>query len=268
MPATMPRDRRLLRALRRGPAHGYGLAQELAGEADRATVYRRLGALQRAGLVHAQRIPGSGPDRKLLRLSPSGDAALRDELRDAMQLLLAAFDAQRPRGGEGMRLRGPIVVVSGSKLSAIELRILATFAQHAPRQTHLVLSPGARLPGAAPPGVAVSEAPWSALPFRDGYAKLLLCNEAPPSSALARAAREWGRVLHARGTLHVVGTAPLPRGVDPFVDFLAGLHAELFPDVARGPPAEALTEALRGAFRTVREEREADQLVWTARGPR
>jgi DNA-binding PadR family transcriptional regulator len=284
-PATRPPlDLRLLRALGQQPAHGYGLVRDLAAQGpapDRATVYRRLAALARAGLVAASKAPApdGGPPRTVYRLSAAGEEMLREELRAALRLLQEAaharLRAREPRRGGGGRRRGgreprpnfqgPIVFVSGSRLSGIELRILASMAQAQPRRVHLALPPGVALPGPAPAGVAVVEGAWASLPFRDGYTRLLMVNELPPSRGLARAAREWARVLAPSGTLHVVAPAPLPRGVDPFVDFLAGLHDELFPDQAGAPKPAAVTAALRERFASVDLGTESDQLVWTAR---
>jgi hypothetical protein len=111
----------------------------------------------------------------------------------------------------------------------------------------------------------VVEGTWRALPFRDGYARTLFVNELPPARALAASAQEWRRVLAPGGSLHAIAPAPLPRGTDPFIDFLAELHDELFPDQAGGPAPERVDAALRAAFGRVERARESNQLVWTAR---
>lgn len=267
-------DLRVLRALRAEPAHGYDLARTLAeggARPDVATVYRRLRRLASAGLVRRRAERGRGPERQVYALSAAGEEALRDDLREAMRALLEAYDARWRGGGRGgdgaawRRLRGPLAFVSGSRLSGIELRILAALAGHLPRQVHLVLPPGVPVPGAAPPGVAVVEAPWAALPFRDAYAGVVMVNELPPARGLARAAAEWRRVLRPGGTLHVIAPAPLPRGVDAFVDFLADLHDELYPDQAAAPPPPAVRRALKEAFGRVEEAEEGHQRVWTCR---
>lgn len=266
-------DLRILRALRAQPKHGYALVAELAADGpavDRATVYRRLAALARGGWIATSARKGRGAVRREHRLAPRGEQALREELRRAMELLLADHHARlrRDARGSGMgraRVEGPVVFVSGSRISAVEARILASFAASAPRRTHLVLPPGVAAPASLPATVAVAEAPWSALPFRDAYARLVLVNELPPARGLARAAREWARVLARSGTLHVVAPAPLPRGVDPFVDYLAALNEELFPDVARAPAPAAVERALASALGRVEVAREGGQIVWTAR---
>lgn len=274
MDATSPLDLRLLRALRE-PRHGYELAAVLArdGGPDRATVYRRLAALSRAGLVARAVERGRGPVRQVVRLTPAGEAVLRDELRAALRLLCEAHDAHwraTRRGARGpSNLEGPLVFVSASRMSGVELRILATMAGWMPRRVHLVLPPGMALPGEAPAGVAVVEAPWAALPFRDGYAGTLMVNELPPARGFPRAVREWRRVLAPHGTLSVIASAPLPRGLDRFVDFLADLHDELYPDQAGAPPPDEVTRVLRDAFGGVEDFPEANQRVWVAspRGP-
>jgi SAM-dependent methyltransferase len=221
--------------------------------------------------VRAREEQGPGPPRLVLAPAPAGEEALREEWRGAMRLLLEAFDARsRARARKGRargrvpRVRGPLVFVSGSRFSAVEQRILAALAEAMPRRVHLALPPGVPLPD-PPGGVAVVEAPWAALPFRDGYAGLLMVNELPPAPALPRAAREWRRVLAPGGTLHVIAPAPLPRGVDPFVDFLAELHDELYPDQAGAPSPEEVGRALRHAFGNLEEGSEANQRVWTCK---
>lgn len=276
MDATTGVDRRLLRALQRQPGHGYELAQALAGAGgpDRATVYRRLAALARRGLVERAAEPGEGPPRQVYRLSSTGQAALREELREALRLLCEAFDAHWRATGAGggghgpEELPGPLVFVTASRLSGVELRILGTMARWLPRQVHLVVPPGAALPGEAPPGVGVVEAPWTALPFRAGYAGTLMVNELPPARVLPGAVREWQRVLAPEGTLSLIATAPLPRGVDPFVDFLAGLHDELYPDQAGAAAPDEVTAALERGFASVETFPEANQRVWVARESR
>jgi DNA-binding PadR family transcriptional regulator len=271
MGANTDLDRRVLRALRAEPVHGYALAQVLAlqGGPDRATVYRRLQALARRGLVRQRSERGDGPPRKVWSLTGNGEEALRAELRDAMRLLLEAFDTRsRAGGGDGgaeEALRGPLVFVSGSRISGVELRILATMAEALPRRVHLVLPPGVPIPGGAPAGVAVVEAPWTALPFRDGYAGVVMVNELPAARVLVKASREWARVLAGDGVLHVIAPRPLPRGIEPFVDFLAELHDELYADQAGGPQPEQVTSALQAAFDDVGLDQESNQLVWTAR---
>ncbi|HUR68112.1 MAG TPA: helix-turn-helix transcriptional regulator [Candidatus Thermoplasmatota archaeon] len=268
MDETSALDLRLLRAVRARLTHGYALAQELAAEGpDRATVYRRIGALRRAGLVSAHPVPGAGPQRQALSLTPAGEERLREELRDAMRLLTEAFHASlRSRRGSAdgpARIEAPIVFASGSRVSGIELRIVASLAKVHPRQTHLVLPPGVDL--ARPPsGVAIVEGTWASLPFRDAYARSLFVNELPPARALPAAAREWARVLAPRGSLNVVAPAPLPRGVDPFVDLLADLRDELHPDSAGAPASGAVRRALARGFERIDERQEADQRVWTA----
>jgi len=263
MAETTPLDRRLLRALRRPGSHAYALAQESAD--DRATVYRRLARLQAAGLVASRAEPGRGARRKTLRLTAAGQEALRDELRDALRLLLEAFDASAPRrGGEGGGdVKPPVVFASGSRVSGVELRIARHLARAHPRAVHLVVPPGCQVDAR---GVPTMEAPWSALPFRDGYARTLFVNELPPARGLGAAASEWRRVLSRGGRVNVVAPAPLPRGVDPFVDWFAELQDELFPDQRGAPTSDAVTRALRERFAGVRSWRQGTQIVWTARG--
>ncbi|MEA3198834.1 MAG: Transcriptional regulator PadR-like family [Thermoplasmata archaeon] len=270
MVATSGSDLRILRLLRAQPMHAYAVAARLAQEgetADRATVYRRLDRLERAGLLASSDAPGQGPRRRVYRVAPAGTRALHDELRGALDRLMAAYhDATRRRSGGGSRMpEGPVAMVSGSRVGSLELRILGHYAAARPRQTFLVVPPGTALPGRAPPGLVVMEGAWSALPLRDAHARLLFVNELPPTRALPRAAREWARVLAPGGTLHAIAPAPLPRGLDPFVDFLADAQAQLFPDVAEAPASETVTKALRAAFRDVAEKREGPQRVWTAR---
>jgi DNA-binding PadR family transcriptional regulator len=270
MVATSAADLRILRALRAQPAHAYAVAAQLAHEgetADRATVYRRLDRLERAGLLVSAPAAGLGPRRRVYRLSAAGTRALHDELREALDRLMGAYHAASRRGGGGGAWKppaGPVGMVSGSRVGTLELRILAGYARARPRQAYLVVPPGVAAPR-PPPGLVVLEGAWAALPLRDAHLRLLFVNELPAARGLARAAREWARVLSPAGTLHAVAPAPLPRGVDPFVDFLAQAQAELFPDVAEAPASEAVTRALRGAFRDVEETREGSQRVWTAR---
>lgn len=255
-------DLRILRALRRRPAHGYALARELADEGrDRATVYRRLAALARAGLVATTEEPGAGATRKSFRLTSAGEERLREELREAMRRLLDAFGSRvRTRAGAHPRVRAPIVFVSGSRISGIELRIVAGLSRSFPGRVHLVGREGAA------PMMAGS---WTEIPFRDGYAQTLFVNELPPARALSAAVREWSRVLAPGGALNVVAPAPLPRGIDPFVDFLAELRDELHPDSAGAPSDEVVTRALARSYEGVELTREADQRIWTAsRGKR
>lgn len=274
MSATSPADLQVLRFLRERPAHAYAVAARLAAEGeapDRATVYRRLDRMERGGLLVSSRAAGQGPARRVYRLAPLGERALRDELRDALSRLMEAYHAALPRrgGGGGRRAppQGPVAMVSGSRLTGIELRILASYAKALPRQTFLVVPPGFEPPARVPPGLVVLEGAWGALPLRDKLVRLLFVNELPPARALGRSAKEWARVLAPAGTLHAISPAPLPRGVDPFVDFLAALQGELFPDVADAPSSDAVARALRGAFARVSEARVGGQRVWSARGP-
>jgi hypothetical protein len=207
------------------------------------------------------------------RLAPEGEGALRDELREALDRLMGAYHASTRRGpgGGGGAWRppaGPVAMVSGSRVGAVETRILGGYARALPRQTYLVLPPGVDALGRLPPGLVTLAGTWSAIPLRDAHVRLLFVNELPPARSLARCAREWARVLSPSGTMHAVAPAPLPRGVDPFVDFLAQAQETLFPDVAQAPASDAVTRALRAAFRSVEEEREGGQRVWTAKGPR
>lgn len=269
MVATSSLDLRLLRALRDGPTHGYALARQLADEADRATVYRRLAALRRASLVASTSQRGAGPERKAYALTPSGELRLREELREATRVLMEAFAARaRPRGGAGgAPPRPPIVFVSGSRFSGIERRIVASLARGSPGRVHLVMrasmgDESARETRALP--VPLVEGSWSEIPFRDGYARTLFVNELPPRASLPAAVREWARVLAKGGALHVIAPAPLPRGADPFIDFLAELRDELHPDSADAPEGANVTRALAKHFDDVDETREADQRVWSA----
>lgn len=257
MPATTPLDLRILRALARRPAHGYALARELADEGrDRATVYRRLAALARGGLVVTSEEPGLGATRRSYRLTRAGEERLREELRDAMRVLMEAFAARmRPRAGGPSRVKPPIVFVTGSRITGIELRIVASLSRAHPGRVHLVGREG------SPPMLAGS---WTEIPFRDAYARTLFVNELPPARSLVPAAREWARVLAPGGSLSVIAPAPLPRGVDPFVDFLAEVRDELHPDSAGAPAEAAVTRALSRAFDQVESRREADQRIWTA----
>lgn len=268
MPATSALDLRILRALRARPSHGYALARLLEGEGpDRATVYRRLAALRAAGLVEAAAQRGAGPERKTYRLSRAGEERLRDELRAALALLVEAFAdrlrrAAVPRPGRPA-LRAPVAFVSGSRLTGVELRIAGALAAAFPRKVHLVVPPGLDV-GRTPAGLVVMEGSWSAIPLRDGHARTMLVNELPPARALARAVAEWARVLAPGGRLHVVAPAPLPRGVDPFVDFLADVRDELHPDGAGAPEGAEVARALARRFDRISERREADQRVWSA----
>jgi DNA-binding PadR family transcriptional regulator len=262
-------DRQLLRRVRSpGHArHAYAIAQELAAEdgPDRATVYRRLQSLERRGLVQARSEAGRGARRRVLRLTPRGEEVMRAELRDAVRLLLEAFAAEQPRGGGGAsRVDPPVVFVSGPRISGVEARIVRFLSRAHPRRVHLVVPPGVDAPA---PGLAPLEAPWSSLPFRDGYARTLFVNELPPTArgALDRAAAEWARVLSPGGRGFVIAPAPLPRGVDPFVDFFAQLQGELFPGQAAAADVARVEAALRGAFDRVERHREAGQLVWSVR---
>jgi DNA-binding PadR family transcriptional regulator len=274
MGETTSLDRALLRALHARPRHAYALAQETP-EADRATVYRRVASLERRGLLASRPEPGSGPKRRVLRLTAAGVEALRAEMREALRLLMEGFDAaaREPHAagasaGRGGRVEPPVVFVTGSRASGVELRIVRHLAREHPRAVHLVVPPGFDLE--APRGVAAMEAPWTALPFRGAYARTLFVNELPPARAFERASREWARVLAPGGRLFLVAPAPLPRGVDPFVDWFASLQDELFPDQAGAPEPGRVEEALRGAFGgRVSVARQGSQLVWTAgRGPR
>ncbi|GEM_PF-6226825 len=272
MDATSQRDLRILRLVRARPSHAYAIAAQLAAEgegADRATVYRRLARLEEAGLLASSEARGQGPPRRVYRLAARGEEALREELREALDRLMGAYHASQRRGGSGGGAwrppAGPVAMVSGSRVGAVELRILGAYARALPRQTYLVLPPGVPTPPRPPAGLVALEGTWSAVPLRDAHVRLLFVNELPPARSLARCAREWARVLSPAGTLHAVAPAPLPRGVDPFVDFLAQEQERLFPDVAQAPPSAAVTRALRGAFRSVEEDRDGGQRVWTAR---
>lgn len=266
---TLPSDRPLLRRIRAMPTHAYAIAQELAAEGgpDRATVYRRLRSLERSGLVAARAEAGQGARRRVLRLTARGEEALREELREAVRLLAEAFAAQAPRRGGGKRGRAdpPIVFVSGARISGVETRIVRSMARAHPRRVHLVVQPGvdvASATGAAP----TLEAPWTALPFRDAYARTLFVNELPPARALAGAVREWARVLAPGGWGYVIAPAPIPRGVDPFVDFFADVQAELFPGQAPATDVPRVDEALREAFDRASRRQDVGQFVWTVRG--
>lgn len=259
-------DKRILRLLWRRPMHAYALAQE--GLADRATVYRRVAAMARAGLVVARREPGQGPQRRVLRLTEAGEDAIRGELREAMRLLLEGFDADAPRPPASRKrsaVRAPVVFVTGSRVSGVEMRIARSLSQAHPRLVHMVVPPGCDVQPA--PGSPVMEAPWGALPFRDEYARTLFVNELPPARGLGRAVQEWARVLSPGGALYVVAPAPLPRGIDPFVDYFAKLQDELYPDQAGAPAPERVTDALRRALAPAHVEcaREANQNVWIVR---
>lgn len=257
MHATTPLDLRILRALARRPAHGYALARELADEGrDRATVYRRLAALARSGMVATSEEPGLGATRRSHRLTRAGEERLREELRDAMRALMEAFGARmRYRTGGLARVKPPIVFVTGSRFTGIELRIVASLSRAHPGRVHLVGRGG-------PPRMLAGS--WTEIPFRDAYARTLFVNELPPARSLGAAAREWARVVAPGGSLSIIAPAPLPRGVDPFVDFLAEVRDELHPDSAGAPADDAVTRALWRAFADVEPRREADQRIWTA----
>jgi len=102
----------LLLLLRRGPSHGYDLAQGLAElglpGVDPSLAYRLLRQMEEAGLVHSEwdtRV-SSGPARRVYRLTPDGDALLADwvaELEGTDRVLhgfLAAYREQQAKTDE------------------------------------------------------------------------------------------------------------------------------------------------------------------------
>lgn len=95
----------LLTLLRRGDAHGYSLLDGLAefgfeaGFPDPSMVYRMLRDMESEGLVTSTWDTDSlGPQRRVYRITPKGEAALRDWLealrrtRDEIDALLRAYE--------------------------------------------------------------------------------------------------------------------------------------------------------------------------------
>lgn len=85
---TIPIERsiqaELLLLLGQQPSHGYELIQRLneadfkSGEADAATVYRNLRRMDKDGLIKSHwEVGESGPGRRLYKLTPPGEAALK-----------------------------------------------------------------------------------------------------------------------------------------------------------------------------------------------
>ncbi|WP_088186074.1 PadR family transcriptional regulator [Desulfosporosinus sp. FKA] len=85
---TIPFERsiqaELLLLLGQKPSHGYELIQRLhesdfqIGEADTATVYRNLRRMDKDGLITSHwEVGESGPGRRLYKLTPQGEDALK-----------------------------------------------------------------------------------------------------------------------------------------------------------------------------------------------
>lgn len=73
-----------LAIIREGPLHGYGIATALGdaglGAITGGTLYPMLGRLERDGLIEAEWIAGgSGPARKVYRITEGGERALVEE---------------------------------------------------------------------------------------------------------------------------------------------------------------------------------------------
>ncbi len=95
----------LLTLLRRGAAHGYSLLDGLTefgfqpGFPDPSMVYRMLRDMEAEGLVESTWDSDSlGPQRRVYRITPLGESALRDWLvalrrtRDEIDALLRAYE--------------------------------------------------------------------------------------------------------------------------------------------------------------------------------
>ena len=100
----------LLATLRDGPAHGYALARTIERRTENAlqlregTLYPALHALEREGLIlSAWETPAGGRERKVYRLTPSGEKKL-DEWSQGWHQFVAAVGqvlAPTPDTSEG-----------------------------------------------------------------------------------------------------------------------------------------------------------------------
>ena len=105
----------LLATLRDGPAHGYALARTIERRTENAlqlregTLYPALHSLERDGLiVSAWETPAGGRERKVYRLTPSGEKKL-DEWSLGWHQFAAAVGrvlAPAPEASEGETSRG------------------------------------------------------------------------------------------------------------------------------------------------------------------
>lgn len=104
---------RLLLRLHQDRAHGYDLSKALSsfgleeGDVDSSAVYRVLREMEAQGWVSSDwDTEGSGPPRRVYRLTEGGDRALRQwvgelrEVRDGLDGLIAAYE-RHIREGEG-----------------------------------------------------------------------------------------------------------------------------------------------------------------------
>jgi DNA-binding PadR family transcriptional regulator len=106
----------LLVLLRRGPAHGYSLLDDLAefgfppGQKDPSLVYRALRDMEDQGLVVSEWDPESlGPQRRVYRISNDGEGHLKAWIADLrrtrqeIDTLIRAHERMEMReGGEQM----------------------------------------------------------------------------------------------------------------------------------------------------------------------
>jgi DNA-binding PadR family transcriptional regulator len=79
-------DLLVLSALHDAPAHGYAVIQRLAAHSDGAfdlpegTIYPALYRLERTGLLTSDETVVEGRRRRVYRLTPAGEQALRDRI--------------------------------------------------------------------------------------------------------------------------------------------------------------------------------------------
>ncbi len=123
--STIPIERsiqaELLLLLGQRPSHGYELIQRLneadfkSGEADAATVYRNLRRMDKEGLIRSHwEVGESGPGRRLYKLTPQGEAALKvwtnyiaqqkAKLENFLQAYLQ-FEESLPEREDGVNLK-------------------------------------------------------------------------------------------------------------------------------------------------------------------
>lgn len=88
----MPVRHAILGLLTSGPLHGYEIKKRFeqslsfAWSLDFGQLYRHLAKLEEEGLVRLERVPQEGrPDRKVYHLTPQGEAAFRDWLRQPVE---------------------------------------------------------------------------------------------------------------------------------------------------------------------------------------
>ena len=110
----------ILATLRDGPAHGYGLARTIERRTENAlqlregTLYPALHTLERDGLiVSAWETPEGGRERKVYRLTPSGEKKLDEwsqgwhQFVAAVGRVLAPDPTNEGEPSDGNRTRSP-----------------------------------------------------------------------------------------------------------------------------------------------------------------